>query len=68
MFLLITLCIIVWCVIHKRRKLLYSTGNVHIMSPVSFHNSSTIAHAYEITNMKTNVTVTDLGMDASTCK
>ena len=69
MFLLITLCIILWYMMrcHKKRKL-YSTDNVHFMSPSSFHNSNTLAHAFELKDMKTNDTGTGLGMDTSTCK
>ena len=66
-FLLITLCIIIWYVIHchKKRK---STGNVLVMSSVTFHSPDTLPHTFELINTKTNVTETDLGMDASPCK
>ena len=71
MFLLITLCIIMWYVMHrhKKRKSLYSARNMHFMSPISFYNQNSLTtHAFELTNMKINVAGTGLGMDASTCK
>ena len=45
-----------------------ATGNVLVVSSVTFHNPNTLPHTFELMNMKTSVTETNLGMDASTCK
>ena len=50
---------------HKKRK---ANGNVLVMSSVAFHNPSSLPRTFELINMKTIVTETDLGMDTSTCK
>ena len=69
--LLITLCIIMWYVL-KKRKSSYSTGKTHFMSSVSFLNSKYAScfssHDFELTNMKGNITGIDLGMRTTTCK
>ena len=49
--LLITLCIIMWYVLKKRK----STGKTHFMSSVPSGS-----HDFELTNMKGNIIGTDL--------
>ena len=75
MLLLITLSIMLWYVMHchKKRKSSYSTGKVHSMLPVAFHNPNTTnvesSHVYELTdNTKSNITGLSLGLDSRTCK
>ena len=57
--LLITLCIIIWYVL-KKRKSGYSTDKAHFMSSVAFPTSNapndSSSHDFELTNMKGNVT------------
>ena len=59
--LLITLCIIIWYVL-KKRKSSYSTGKAHFMSSVAFTNShapiDSSSHDFELMNMKGNITGT----------
>ena len=66
--LLITLCIIMWYVLKKRK----STGKTHFMSSVQFLNSNYAngfsSHDFELTTMKGNITGIDLGMLTRTCK
>ena len=66
--LLITLCIIMWYVLRKRK----STGKTHFMSSVPFLNSTYgscfSSHDFELTNIKGNITGIDLGMRTRTCK
>ena len=57
--LLITLCIIIWYVL-KKRKSSYATVKAHLMSSVPFLNSNAAncfsSHDFELTNMKGNIT------------
>ena len=73
--LLITLSIMLWHVMHchKKRKSSYSTGQVHSMLPVTFHNPNTnnveSSCVFELTdNTKSNIRGLTLGMDSRTCK
>ena len=54
--LLITLCIIMWYVLKKRK----STGKAHFIS--SNYAGGFSSHDFELKNMKGNITGTDLGM------
>ena len=68
--LLITLCIIIWYVL-KKRKSSFSTGKTHFMSSVPVFNSNYAgcfsSHDFELKNMKGNITGIDLGMHTTTC-
>ena len=69
--LFIMMCYVMHC--HKKKKLSCSTGKVHSMLPVAFHNPNATnyesSHVYELTyNTKNNITGLNLGMDSKTCK
>ena len=68
--LLITLCIIMWYVL-KKRKSSFSTGKTHFMSLVTVLNSNYAgcfsSHDFELKNMKGNITGIDLGIHTTTC-
>ena len=75
MLLFITLFIMMWYVMHchKKKKLSCSTGKVHSMLPVAFHNQNATnyesSHVYGLTNnTKNNITRLNLGLDSRTCK
>ena len=75
MLLFIILSIMMWYVMHchKKKKLSCSTGKVHSMLPVTFHNTNATnyesSHVYKLTdNTKNNITGLNLGLDSRTCK
>ena len=67
----VMMCYVMHC--HKKKKLSCSTGKVHSMLPVAFHNPNATnyesSHVYELTNnTKNNITGLNLGLDSRICK